>query len=70
MVQLKELGLVSDGVSLCCVSFYPRVNNVLLYGLGFSSNKVSAPGRGEGGLCVLGKTPSYLAVKVLFRVAH
>ena len=42
MVQLKELGLVSDGVSLCCVSFYPRVNNVLLYGLGFSSKKVSA----------------------------
>ena len=28
MVQLKELGLVCDGVSLCCVSFYPRVNNV------------------------------------------
>lgn len=42
MVQLKELGLVCDGV--CCVSFYPRVNNVLLYGLGFSSNKVSASG--------------------------
>ena len=44
MVQLKELGLVCDGVSLCCVSFYPRVNNVLLYGLGFSSKKVSASG--------------------------
>ena len=44
MVQLKELGLVCDGVSLCCVSFYPRVNNVLLYGVGFSSNKVSASG--------------------------
>ena len=43
MVQLKELGLVCDGVSLCCVSFYPRVN-VLLCGLGFSSKKVSAFG--------------------------
>ena len=42
MVQLKELGLVCDGVSLGCVSFYPRVNNVLVYGLGFSSNKVLA----------------------------
>ena len=42
MVQLKELGLVCDGASLCCVSFYPRVNNVLIYGLGFSSNKVLA----------------------------
>ena len=31
MVQLKELGLVCDGASLCCVSFYPRVNNVLMY---------------------------------------
>ena len=44
MVQLKELGLVCDGVSLCCVSFSPRVNNVLLCGLGFSSKKVSAFG--------------------------
>ena len=42
MVQLKELGLVCDRASLCCVSFYPRVNNVLMYGLGFSSNKVLA----------------------------
>ena len=25
MVQLKEVGLVCDGVSLCCVSFFPRV---------------------------------------------
>ena len=42
MVQLKELGLVCDEASLCCVSFYSRVNNVLMYGLGFSSNKVLA----------------------------
>ena len=39
MVQLKELGLVCDGVSLCCVSFYPRVNNILLCGLGFSRSQ-------------------------------
>ena len=48
MVQLKELGLVCDGVSLCCVSFYPRVNNVLLCGLGFSSRP--CPLGGSGGM--------------------